>query len=308
MNAILVFEQLLNGAGYGLMLFLIAAGLTLVFGVMDVLNLSHGSLFMVGAYVAAQVHVHVQSGSFALAVGVAVVVTAAVAALLEVTLMRRLYGRDHLAQVLATFGVILVADDAVKMIWGPSPVMASAPAALAGPVELFAGLPYPSYRLLVLGAGVLVALLLYLLVNHSRVGMLVRAGASNRWMAELMGVRVTRIFSGIFVLGAALAALAGALMGPLVAVQAGMGESILIPALVVIVIGGIGSVRGAFVAAMLVGLVDTIGRAFLPLLLRATLPPALAADLGPLFAEVSMYALMAAVLAFRPAGLFSAKA
>ena len=188
MNAILVFEQLLNGAGYGLMLFLIAAGLTLVFGVMDVLNLSHGSLFMVGAYVAAQVHV--QSGSFALAVGVAVVVTAAVAALLEVTLMRRLYGRDHLAQVLATFGVILVADDAVKMIWGPSPVMASAPAALAGPVELFAGLPYPSYRLLVLGAGVLVALLLYLLVNHSRVGMLVRAGASNRWMAELMGVRV----------------------------------------------------------------------------------------------------------------------
>lgn len=226
MNAILVFEQLLNGAGYGLMLFLIAAGLTLVFGVMDVLNLSHGSLFMVGAYVAAQVHV--QSGSFALAVGVAVVVTAAVAALLEVTLMRRLYGRDHLAQVLATFGVILVADDAVKMIWGPSPVMASAPAALAGPVELFAGLPYPSYRLLVLGAGVLVALLLYLLVNHSRVGMLVRAGASNRWMAELMGVRVTRIFSGIFVLGAALAALAGALMGPLVAVQVGMGESILI--------------------------------------------------------------------------------
>lgn len=306
MNAILVFEQLLNGAGYGLMLFLIAAGLTLVFGVMDVLNLSHGSLFMVGAYVAAQVHV--QSGSFALAVGVAVVVTAAVAALLEVTLMRRLYGRDHLAQVLATFGVILVADDAVKMIWGPSPVMASAPAALAGPVELFAGLPYPSYRLLVLGAGVLVALLLYLLVNHSRVGMLLRAGASNRWMAELMGVRVTRIFSGIFVLGATLAALAGALMGPLVAVQVGMGESILIPALVVIVIGGIGSVRGAFVAAMLVGLVDTIGRAFLPLLLRATLPPSLAADLGPLFAEVSMYALMAAVLAFRPAGLFSAKA
>jgi len=209
MNAILVFEQLLNGAGYGLMLFLIAAGLTLVFGVMDVLNLSHGSLFMVGAYVAAQVHV--QSGSFALAVGVAVVVTAAVAALLEVTLMRRLYGRDHLAQVLATFGVILVADDAVKMIWGPSPVMASAPAALAGPVELFAGLPYPSYRLLVLGAGVLVALLLYLLVNHSRVGMLVRAGASNRWMAELMGVRVTRIFSGIFVLALGLAALAGAL-------------------------------------------------------------------------------------------------
>jgi branched-chain amino acid transport system permease protein len=222
--------------------------------------------------------------------------------------MRRLYGRDHLAQVLATFGVILVADDAVKMVWGPSPVMAPTPTALSGPVDLFAGLPYPSYRLVVLGAGVLVAGLLYLLVNHSRVGMLVRAGASDRWMAELMGVRVKRVFSGIFVLGAALAALAGALMGPIMAVQVGMGESILIPALVVIVIGGIGSVRGAFVAALLVGLVDTMGRAFVPQLLRATLPPALAADLGPLFAEVAMYALMAAVLAFRPAGLFSARA
>lgn len=305
MNPILVFEQLLNGAGYGLMLFLIAAGLTLVFGIMDVMNLSHGSLFMVGAYLAATVHV--QSGSLAGAVLVAVAATMLVALLLEVTLMRRLYGRDHLAQVLATFGVILVADDAVKMIWGPSPVMAPTPAALAGPVELFAGLSYPSYRLVVLGSGVLVAGLLYLVVNHSRVGMLVRAGASDRWMAELMGVRVKRVFSGIFLLGAALAALAGALMGPIMAVQVGMGESILIPALVVIVIGGIGSVRGAFVAALLVGLVDTIGRAFLPLLLRATLPPAVAADLGPLCAEVAMYALMAAVLSFRPAGLFSAK-
>ena len=306
MNPILIVEQLLNGAGYGLMLFLIAAGLTRVFGIMDVMNLSHGSLFMVGAYVAATVHVH--SGSFAGAVLVAMAATVLVAVLLEVTLMRRLYGRDHLAQVLATFGVILVADDAVKMVWGPSPVMAPTPALLSGPVELFAGLPYPSYRLVVLAAGVLVAGLLYLLVNHSRVGMLVRAGASDRWMAELMGVRVKRVFSGIFVLGAALAALAGALMGPLMAVQVGMGEAILIPALVVIVIGGIGSVRGAFVAALLVGLVDTIGRAFLPLLLRATLPPAVAADLGPLCAEVAMYALMAAVLSFRPAGLFSAKA
>src|SRR3989344_4168584 len=305
MNPILVFEQLLNGAGYGLMLFLIAAGLTLVFGIMDVMNLSHGSLFMVGAYVAATVHV--QSGSLAGAVLVAIAATMLVAVLLEVTLMRRLYGRDHLAQVLATFGVILVADDAVKMVWGPSPIMAPTPAALAGPVELFAGLPYPSYRLVVLGAGVLVAGLLYLLVNHSRVGMLVRAGASDRWMAELMGVRVKRVFSGIFLLGAALAALAGALMGPIMAVQVGMGESILIPALVVIVIGGIGSVRGAFVAALLVGLVDTIGRAFLPLLLRATLPPAVAADLGPLCAEVAMYALMAAVLSFGPPGLFSAR-
>ena len=306
MNPILVIEQLLNGAGYGLMLFLIAAGLTLVFGIMDVMNLAHGSLFMLGAYVAAQVHVH--SGSFVGAVFVAIAATVLMALLLEVTLLRRLYGRDHLAQVLATFGVILVADDLVKMAWGPSPVMAPTPAALSGPVDLFGVLPYPSYRLVVLGAGVAVALLLYLLVNHSRMGMLVRAGASDRWMAELMGVRVKKVFSGVFALGAGLAALAGALMGPIMAVQVGMGESILIPALVVIVIGGIGSVRGAFVASLLVGLVDTIGRAFLPLLLRATLPSALAADLGPLFSEVAMYALMAAVLSFRPAGLFSARA
>jgi branched-chain amino acid transport system permease protein len=303
---ILVIEQLLNGMGYGLMLFLLAAGLTLVFGIMDVMNLAHGSLFMGGAYVAAQAHVH--SGSFMAALVVAVIVTVMAALLLEVLLMRRLYGRDHLAQVLATFGVILVADDLVKMVWGPSPMMAPTPAALAGPVQLMPGLPYPAYRLLILGAGLLVAQGLYLLVNHTRVGMRVRAGASDRPMAELMGVRVGRIFNGVFLLGAALAALAGGLMGPIMAVQVGMGESILIPALVVIVIGGIGSVRGAFVASLLVGLVDTIGRAFLPMLLRATLPPSTAADLGPLFAEIAMYALMAIVLSFRPTGLFAARA
>ena len=303
---ILVIEQLLNGMGYGLMLFLLAAGLTLVFGIMDVMNLAHGSLFMGGAYVAAQAHV--KTGSFALAIVIAVVVIVLVALLLEVLLMRRLYGRDHLSQVLATFGVILISDDLVKMIWGPSPVMAPTPAALSGPVQLLPDLPYPSYRLLILAGGVLVAVGLYLLVNHTRVGMRVRAGASDRPMAELMGVRVGRIFNGIFLLGAALAALAGALMGPIIAVQVGMGESILIPALVVIVIGGIGSVRGAFVAALLVGLVDTIGRAFLPMFLRATLSPTMAADLGPLFAEIAMYALMAVVLSVRPAGLFSARA
>ena len=306
MTGILFLEQLLNGLGFGLMLFLLAAGLTLVFGIMDVLNLAHGSLFMSGAYVAAQAHQ--QSGSFVAAIALAVIVTVIVAALLEVLLMRQLYKRDHLAQVLATFGVILVADDIVKMIWGPSPVMAPTPAALSGPIEIIDGLPYPAYRLVILGAGVAVALALYLLVNHTRVGMRVRAGASDRPMAELMGVHVGRIFNGVFLLGAALAALAGALMGPIVAVQVGMGEQILIPALVVLVIGGIGSVRGAFVAALLVGLVDTVGRAFLPMLLRATLPPATAADLGPLFAEVAMYALMVVVLIFRPSGLFSARA
>jgi branched-chain amino acid transport system permease protein len=306
MDAIFVLEQLLNGLGYGLMLFLLAAGLTLVFGIMDTMNLAHGSLYMAGAYLAARVHQ--SSGSFVGAVLVAMAATVAIAGVLEILIVRRLYPRGHLAQVVATFGLILIADDAVKAIWGPSPVLAPTPAALAGPVRLLAELPYPAYRLVLLGVGLLVALGLYLLVNHTRVGMLVRAGASNRAMAEFMGVRVGRVFSFVFALGAALAALAGALMGPISAVQIGMGEAILIPALVVIVVGGIGSVRGAFVAALLVGLVDIAGRAFLPPLLRAVLPPALAADLGPALAGIAMYVLMAAVLILKPAGLFPARA
>ena len=305
MDSIFVIEQLLNGLGYGFMLFLLAAGLTLVFGIMDVMNLAHGSLFMAGAYVAA--HVHTRTGSFVLGVVAAIAVVIVLALALEAALVRRLYGRDHLAQVLATFGVILVADDAVKMIWGAAPLMASAPAALSGPVELLPGLLYPSYRLVILAAGVLVALGLYLLVNHTRVGMLVRAGASNRRMAEFMGVRVGQVFSLVFLLGAALAALAGALMGPLTAVQVGMGEEILIPSLVVLVIGGIGSIRGAFVAAMVVGMVDTIGRAFVPIALRSFLSPTLVSDLAPAIAGLATYALMAGVLAFKPAGLFPAR-
>ncbi|GAA4331945.1 branched-chain amino acid ABC transporter permease [Pigmentiphaga soli] len=306
MQTIFVIEQLLNGMGYGFMLFLLAAGLTLVFGIMDTMNLAHGSLFMVGGYMAATVHT--RSDSFAAAVLGGVAATVLVALVLEALLMRRLYGRDHLAQVLATFGVILILDDAVKALWGPAPIMAPPPAALGEPVTLLPGLPYPSYRLLILAAGLVIAAGLYLLVNRTRIGMLVRAGASNRGMAELMGVRVDRVFTLVFLLGAALAAVAGALMGPISAVQIGMGESILIPALVVIVIGGIGSVRGVFVASMLVGVVDTAGRAFLPPALRAVLPPAVAADLGPALTSIAVYALMVAVLAFKPAGLFPARA
>lgn len=304
MDVTFFLEQIFNGLGYGFMLFLLAAGLTLVFGIMDTLNLAHGSLFMAGGYVSATVHA--QSGSFVAAVLVAVLVTVLLALLLEALLVRRLYGRDHLSQVLATFGIVLVADDVVKFFWGPSPIMAPTPALLSGPVDLL-GLPYSSYRLLILGAGLAVAAGLYVLVNHSKLGMLVRAGASNRAMAEFMGVRVSRVFTIVFALGAALAALAGALMGPISAVQIGMGESILIPALVVIVIGGIGSVRGAFVASLLVGLVDTAGRAFLPPLLREVLAPALAADVGPAISSIAMYMLMAGVLVFKPSGLFPAR-
>ena len=303
---ILILEQALNGLQFGLMLFLLAAGLTLVFGIMDMINLAHGSLYMIGAYLIATVAL--ASSSFVVGLGVGIVATAVIGMLLEMTILRRLYQRDHLSQVLGTFAILLMCNEAVRMIWGAQPVLLNTPDALSGPVELLPGFQYSAFRLLIIVVGLAVALLLYLGVTRTRVGMQVRAGASNREMALAMGVNVQRLFTLVFGLGAALCAVAGGMLGPLLSVQVGMGESILILAFVVIVIGGIGSVRGAFVAAMLVGLVDTIGRAFLPLLLRATLPPALAADLGPLFAEVSMYALMAAVLAFRPAGLFSAKA
>lgn len=287
------------------MLFLLAAGLTLVFGIMDVLNLAHGSLYMIGAYLTAAIAQ--ASGSFFLAVVGALVGTAAIGLALEVALIRRLYARDHLAQVLATFAVILIAGDVVKMIWGPSPILLATPAALSGPIELFPGFFYPSFRLLIIGVGVGVALALYGLVAHTRLGMLVRAGASDREMALIMGVRVQRLFAAVFALGAALCALAGAMLGPVLAVEIGMGDNILILALVVIVIGGIGSIRGAFIGALIVGLVDTAGRAYLPQLLDAVLPTAVAAAVGPALAAILIYLMMAAVLFYKPTGLFPAR-
>ena len=302
----LLAEQLLNGLQFGLMLFLLAAGLTLVFGIMDMMNLAHGSLYMIGAYLMATLAL--ATGSFWLALPLAVVLTAAIGLVLEVVLIRRLYARDHLTQVLATFAVILIADDLVKLMWGPSPLLLNTPAALAGPVEIVPGFFYPSYRLLIIGVGLACALGLYLLVAHTRAGQWVRAGASRREMAAVMGVPVARLFSAVFAVGAGLAALAGALLGPVLAVEVGMGENILILALVVIVIGGIGSVRGAFVGALLVGMVDTAGRAFLPTLLNAFLPLAVASNLGPALAAIAIYVLMAAVLFFKPSGLFPARA
>jgi branched-chain amino acid transport system permease protein len=300
-----LLEQLANGIGYGLMLFLIAAGLTLVFGVMDTLNLAHGSLFMAGGYGSAVAYG--TSGSFAAALACGVLAAALAGLVLEALLVKRLYARDHLTQVLATFGVVLIADDAVKAVFGPAPLLMTAPAWLSAPLQVLPGLQYPSYRVLVLVGGLLAAAGLFWMLHATRLGMQLRAGAADRAMAELMGVRVRRIFTATFVIGAGLAGLAGALLGPLTAVQPGMGESILVHALVVIVVGGIGSVRGALVAGLLVGLVDTAGRAFLPLLARMTLPPAAASDLGNGAASISMYLVMAAVLAYRPAGLFPAR-
>ncbi len=305
MSGILIFEQSLNGLQFGLMLFLLAAGLTLVFGIMDMINLAHGSLYMVGAYLMASL---VQAtGSFFLSVPLAILATAAVGVVLEMSILRKLYARDHMAQVLATFALLLIANELVRMIWGSQPIMLNTPPSLSGPVELFPGMSYPSYRLLVIGVGLAVALLLYLLVTRTRAGMLVRAGASNREMATAMGVNIKRLFTVVFAVGAGLCAAAGAMLGPLLAVQVGMGENILILAFVVIVIGGIGSIRGALVGSMLVGVTDTIGRAFLPLLFREFLPPAYASGLGPAVASILIYVLMAAVLFWKPQGLFPAR-
>ena len=305
MTFTLIIEQLLNGLQFGLMLFLIAAGLTLVFGIMDIMNLAHGSLYMAGAYVAAETMQ--RTGSFTAAVLVAAVATGVAGMVLELVLIRRLAVRDHLAQVLGSYAVILIANDLVKMVWGPAPVMLNMPAALSGPVQLLPDLMYPAYRLMIIVFGLAAALGLYWFVTRTRAGVLVRAGASNRQMATLMGVRVPLLFLGVFVLGAMLAAVAGALLGPITSVQVGMGEEILILVLVCIVIGGIGSIRGAFVGALLVGMVDTAGRAFLPMLLRQVFSPAVASSVGPTLAAIAIYVLMAAVLVFRPSGLFPAR-
>jgi branched-chain amino acid transport system permease protein len=304
MTGVLVLEQSLNGLQFGLMLFLLAAGLTLVFGIMDMINLAHGSLYMVGAYLIATAAA--ASGSFWIGLAAGVAGTAVVGMLLEVTVLRRLYKRDHLSQVLGTFAILLMANEGVRMIWGSQPIALNPPDSLAGPVELLPGFFYPAYRLLIIGVGLAVAALLYVLVTRTRLGMQVRAGASNREMALAMGTDVRRLFTAVFGLGAALCAVAGGMLGPLLAVQVGMGESILILAFVVIVIGGIGSIRGALFGALLVGVVDTAGRALIPLAFGHWLGPEAAGSAGPAVASILIYLLMAAVLFWKPRGLFPA--
>ncbi|UST56163.1 branched-chain amino acid ABC transporter permease (plasmid) [Comamonadaceae bacterium OTU4NAUVB1] len=301
---VLVLEQALNGLQFGLMLFLLAAGLTLVFGIMDMINLAHGSLYMVGAYLIATAAA--ATGSFWIGLLAGVAGTAVVGMLLEVTVLRRLYRRDHLSQVLGTFAILLMANEGVRMLWGSQPIALNPPAFLAGPVELLPGFSYPAYRLLIIGVGLAVAALLYVGVARTRLGMQVRAGASNREMARAMGVDVRRLFTAVFGVGAALCAVAGGMLGPLLAVQVGMGESILILAFVVIVIGGIGSIRGALFGALLVGVVDTAGRALIPLAFDRWLGAEAAASAGPALASILIYLLMAAVLFWKPRGLFPA--
>ena len=302
MNPLRILEQLLNGLQFGLMLFLLAAGLTLVFGIMDMINLAHGSLYMVGAYLIAAIAQ--ATGSFWLGLGFGIVGTAVFGMLLEMTVLRRLYQRDHVSQVLGTFAILLMCNEGVRMIWGSQPLALNPPVTLAGPVELMSGFYYPAYRLFIIGVGLLVAGLLYVLIAHTRVGMQVRAGAANREMAMAMGTNVQRLFTAVFGVGAALCAVAGGMLGPLLAVQVGMGESILILAFVVIVIGGIGSIRGALLGALLVGIVDTAGRTLIPPSLGYLVGAEAASNAGPAVASILIYVLMAAVLFFKPRGLF----
>lgn len=304
MTLALFLEQTLNGLQQGVMLFLMAAGLTLVFGIMNLINLAHGSLYMVGAYVAASVTM--ASGNFALGAVAGMAAAGVTGMAVEFVALRRLYGRDHLDQVLATFGVILTFNELTKIIWGPQALFLSTPAWLSGTVEVIPGVPYPAYRLFVILLGLLVAIGLRHLIVNTRLGMLIRAGATNREMVGALGVDIDRLFTVVFGIGAMLAGLAGAMAGPMLAIEVGMGENILILTFVVVIIGGIGSVRGALVGALLVGMVDTYGRAFLPVIMRAFFEPAAADNVSASLSSMSIYVLMALVLIWRPRGLFQA--
>src|SRR5215470_12780531 len=295
-------EQCLNGVQLGMLLFLLAAGLTLIFGIMALVNLAHGSLYMLGAYFAATFAAF--TGSFVAGLALALVATLLVGMAVEVIAMRRLYGRDHLDHVLGTFGLILFFNELVRLIWGPAGLTLPLPSEMLSAVEVLPGVFYPLYRLVIIAATLVVALLLYVLVMRTRIGMLIRAGASNREMVGALGINIKLLFTLVFGLGAALAGFARMMQAPILTVQIGMGENILILAFVVIIIGGIGSIRGALIAAVLIGLIDTIGRAFLPDLLRLVLSSRGASTVAPAMSSMMIYLLMAVVLVLRPEGLF----
>ncbi|SHF62174.1 amino acid/amide ABC transporter membrane protein 1, HAAT family [Loktanella atrilutea] len=297
--------QLLNGAQLGVLLFLIAAGLTLVFGIMDVINLAHGVLYMIGAYLIATFAG--LTGSFWLGLLLMFPAALAVGLVIERLVIRPLYARSHLDQVLATFGLVMIVNEGVKIIWGPSPLSVPMPDLLSGSIALIGPLQYPVYRLAIIAAGLAVAAGLYVVINHTRIGMLLRAGATNRDMVSVLGVNIRRLYSLVFALGAVLACFAGAIVAPILSVDTGMGESVLILTFVVVVIGGIGSIRGAFLGALLVAIVDTLGKTFGPILLRFVMEPAAAGQTGRMLAPMLIYILMAAILFARPQGLFGPK-
>ncbi|MBT7365004.1 MAG: branched-chain amino acid ABC transporter permease [Rhodospirillaceae bacterium] len=305
MDYVLLIEQFLNGFQLGIILFLMAAGLTLVFGIMDLVNLAHGSMFMIGAFVGGTIAA--VTGSFVIGVVLMIPAMLLIGMAVEMTTLRTLYPRDHLDHVLATFGLILFFNAATRLIWGPEGLVVPLPDFLEGSVALGIGITYPVYRIMIIVVGLLVALGLYVLVAKTRIGMLIRAGASNRTMAGALGVNIPMLFSVVFGIDAVLAGLAGLIITPITAAQIGMGEDVLILAFVVIVIGGIGSIRGAFIASIVTGVIDTMGRSFLDVFLLLFLPENAAESAGPALSSMMIYILMAAILFFRPQGLFPPK-
>ena len=302
MTFLLFAEQMLNGLQFGIMLFLMAAGLTLVFGVMGLINLAHGSLYMIGAFAAAAVAG--ATGSFTLALIASLAAAAAAGALIELTVIRRLYKRDHLDQVLATFALILILSEGTRWVFGSFPLYLDVPSYLSGPVTLPGGIQYPLYRLFIIGAGLLLAVGLFALIARTRIGIQIRAGEADREMIAALGVDISRLYTLVFALGAALAGLAGAMVGAIQSVQVGMGEPVLILAFVVIVIGGIGSIKGALVGALLVGMTDTMGGVLLPRVFTLFMEPSAATTVGASLGSMLIYILMAVVLIMRPSGLY----
>ena len=302
MSTLLLIEQMLNGLQSGIMLFLMAAGLTLIFGVMGLINLAHGSLYMIGAFAAATVAA--ASGSFLLGLAAVMTAAATAGALIELVVIRRLYERDHLDQVLATFALILILSEGTRWMFGSFPLYLDVPGLLSGPVTLPGGIQYPAYRLAIILVGLAVAVGLFQLIGRTRIGIQIRAGESDREMIAALGVDISKLYTAVFALGAALAGLAGAMVGAIQSVEVGMGEPILILAFVVIVIGGIGSIKGALVGALLVGFVDTLGGVMLPMLFGLFTDASTATTVGSAIASMAIYVLMAVILIFRPSGLY----
>ncbi len=305
MDYTLLFIQTLNGVQLGLLLFLVASGLTLVFGILDFVNLAHGSIYMIGAFVCASLTYW--SGNFLIAVVLSLPVMAVLGYLIERVIARRLYARDHLDHVLGTFGLILVMDTSAHLIWGPEGIAVPLPDWLNGQVTLFADVVVPSFRLLIIATGLTIAAGLFWLVNYTRLGMLIRAGASNRTMVAALGIDIKTLFSLVFALGAVLAGLAGMLVAPITEASISMGGEIIITAFVVIIVGGIGSMKGAFIAALMIGLIDTLGRSFLGDIFQLFMSQDAAETSAPAISAMLIYIIMAAVLAVRPQGLFPPK-
>ena len=305
MSLVLIAEQILNGLQFGIMLFLMSAGLTLIFGVMGLINLAHGSLYMIGAFIAAAVAS--ATGSFILALVAALSAAALAGAIVEMTIIRKLYNRDHLDQVLATFALILIFSEGTRWVFGSFPLYLDVPAYLQGAVTLPGGIQYPLYRITLIVFGLIIGAGLGLLITKTRIGVQIRAGENDREMVSALGVNISKLYTFVFALGAALAGLAGALVGAIQSVEVGMGEPVLILAFVVIVIGGIGSVKGALIGSILVGLTDTLGGIFLPKLFGLFMDLATATNVGSSIASMSIYILMSIILVWRPTGLFGQK-